>query len=460
MIKLVIFDLDGVIIDLKDCHYDSLNEALKSINENYVIDIDEHYKFYDGLPTKQKLKMLTKYKGLPLSSYEAVMKKKQEFTLKFIYENVNVSKNIVDTFQYLKQQEINVCVASNSVSNTVYSVLTKLKILHLVDKVFSNEDVKHSKPNPEIYFKAISHFGTTPDSVLIIEDSPYGLEAAYQSGANVYRVRASKDVTIENIESQIVKYSSRTSSYRWKDEEMNVLIPMAGAGSRFESAGYLLPKPLIDVRGNHMIRRVVDNINLDANYVFVVQEKHESEHKVSQVLKSFSENCKIVETNGLTQGAACTALLAERYIDNDQPLLIANSDQFVEWDSTHFYYQTLSQGDTDGCILTFKSTHPKWSFAKVNEEGYVTEVAEKNPISDVATVGIYYWKRGSDFVKYAKRMIENNVRVNNEFYIAPVFNEAISDGKKITTYNVKKMWGLGTPEDLNTFLESYKEALP
>ena len=209
-----------------------------------------------------------------------------------------------------------------------------------------------------------------------------------------------------------------------------------------------------------MIRRVVDTINLDANYVFVVQEKHESEHKVSQVLKSFSENCKIVETNGLTQGAACTALLAERYIDNDQPLLIANSDQFVEWDSTHFYYQTLSQGDTDGCILTFKSTHPKWSFAKVNEEGYVTEVAEKNPISDVATVGIYYWKRGSDFVKYAKRMIENNVRVNNEFYIAPVFNEAISDGKKITTYNVKKMWGLGIPEDLNTFLESYKEALP
>jgi dTDP-glucose pyrophosphorylase len=110
----------------------------------------------------------------------------------------------------------------------------------------------------------------------------------------------------------------------------------------------------------------------------------------------------------------------------------------------------------DGGIVTFKATHPKWSFAKVDENGFVTEVAEKNPISDIATVGYYFWKNGSDFVKYAEQMIEKNIRVNNEFYVCPVFNEAIGSGKKITTFNAEKMWGLGTPEDLKYYLENYK----
>ena len=99
-----------------------------------------------------------------------------------------------------------------------------------------------------------------------------------------------------------------------------------------------------------------------------------------------------------------------------------------------------------------KQTHPKWSFAKIDENGYVTEVAEKNPISDIATVGVYFWKKGSDYVKYAEEMIKENIRVNNEFYVCPVFNEAIKDNKKIRTFDIEKMWGLGTPEDLNVFL--------
>lgn len=455
MIKLVIFDLDGVIIDLKECHFESLNSALHSIDPHYVISLDDHYKFYDGLPTRQKLMMLSRYKGLPIDRHEVIMEKKQEFTLKFIYENVELSKNVIETLQHLKESNKRICVASNSVSNTIYSVLTKLKILHLVDQVFSNQDVKHPKPNPEVYFRAISHFGVIPKETLIVEDSPFGLEAAHHSGANVFRVVNSKDVTVDNIKSQLDKYSSRVTNYKWKDDKMNVLIPMAGAGSRFESAGYKLPKPLIEVKGRPMIERVVDNINLNAKYTFVVQEKHELEHKVSETLKRISSNCNVVQTDGLTEGAACTALLAEKFIDNEEPLLIANSDQFVEWNSVNFYYQVLSQQNSDGCILTFKSTHPKWSFAKVNDDGFVTQVAEKNPISDVATVGIYYWRKGSDFVKYAKQMIQKNVRVNNEFYIAPVFNQAIEDGKKITTYEVERMWGLGTPEDLKIFIESY-----
>jgi dTDP-glucose pyrophosphorylase len=170
------------------------------------------------------------------------------------------------------------------------------------------------------------------------------------------------------------------------------------------------------------------------------------------MLNLVSPGCDIVEVDGLTEGAACTTLLAKELINNDNPLIIANSDQFVEWNTSEFMYKMQEQ-NADAGILTFKSTHPKWSFAKVNEDGDVIEVAEKNPISDVATVGIYYWKRGSDYVKYAEQMIAKNIRHNNEFYVCPVFNQAIEDGLKVKTFDIEKMWGLGTPEDLKTFLE-------
>jgi dTDP-glucose pyrophosphorylase len=134
---------------------------------------------------------------------------------------------------------------------------------------------------------------------------------------------------------------------------------------------------------------------------------------------------------------------------------MANSDQFIEWNSGEFLYSMQSQ-NIDGGMLTFESTHPKWSYAKIDENGIVKEVAEKNPISNIATVGIYYWKNGSDYVKYAEDMINKNIRYNNEFYVCPVFNQAIHDSKKIKTFNIQKMWGLGTPEDLQYFIGNYK----
>ncbi len=115
----------------------------------------------------------------------------------------------------------------------------------------------------------------------------------------------------------------------------------------------------------------------------------------------------------------------------------------------------MNENDADGGIPTFKATHPKWSFAKIDEDGFVTEVQEKNPISDIATVGYYYWKKGSDFVKYAEQMIERDVRVNNEFYVCPVFNQAIEDCKNIRIHEAEKMWGLGTPEDLEYYLKNF-----
>jgi dTDP-glucose pyrophosphorylase len=239
---------------------------------------------------------------------------------------------------------------------------------------------------------------------------------------------------------------------KWKNNKLNILIPMAGRGSRFEKVGYTFPKPLIDVEGKPMIQLVVENINIEANYIFLVLKEHYSRYSLETVLNNVAPGCKIIQIDSVTEGAACTTLLAKEYIDNEQPLLIANSDQYVEWESSKFMYSMEADG-IDGGILTFTSTHPKWSFCKTDEMGVITEVAEKNPISDKASVGIYYWSKGQDYVKYAENMISKNLRVNNEFYICPVYNEAIADGKIFKTYTVDKMWGLGTPEDLDLYLK-------
>ena len=166
-------------------------------------------------------------------------------------------------------------------------------------------------------------------------------------------------------------------------------------------------------------------------------------------------NCKIIEIDGLTDGAAHTTLFAKKYINNSNPLLIANSDQYIIWNSSKTLYNFYTK-DFDGGILTFESIHPKWSYAKCDNNQIVMEVAEKKVISKNATVGVYYWKKGSDYVKYANKMIKNNKRINNEFYVCPVYNEAINDGKKIAISQVDKMYGLGTPEDLKNYLEITK----
>jgi hypothetical protein len=135
---------------------------------------------------------------------------------------------------------------------------------------------------------------------------------------------------------------------------------------------------------------------------------------------------------------------------------MANSDQYVEWNSNECMY-AFTADEIDGGIVTFEATHPKWSYALVGDDGFVSEVAEKKVISNEATVGIYYWKRGSDYVKYAEDMIAKDIRVNNEFYVCPVFNQAIEDDKKIKVKRINRMWGIGTPEDLDNFLKNYKE---
>lgn len=457
MVKLIIFDLDGVLIEAKHIHYEALNKAIEDLaGKEYIITESEHLSTYDGLKTYQKLEMLTNQKGLPYQLHSSIYLNKQFYTHQAINE-LKPNQTLQSVFNALKEEHYQIAVCSNSIRKTVFTVLAKLGLMEFVDFILSNEDVKNSKPHPEMYWKAMSEIGVLPEETLIVEDSPYGLKAAYGSNAHVLRVKNPKEVSYTKITLKIFEIENGSDTFipKWKDEKLNVLIPMAGAGSRFEQAGYTFPKPLIDVKNKPMIQVVVENLNIDANYIYVVQKSHREKYNLDTLLNLITPGCKIVETDGLTEGAACTALLAKEFINSDAPLFFANSDQFVEWDSNEFMYK-MNETNADGGIVTFKAIHPKWSFAKIDELGLVTEVAEKNPISDNATVGFYYWKHGSDFVRYAEQMIERDIRVNNEFYVCPVFNQAIEDGKQIRVFNIDKMWGLGTPEDLNYYLENKK----
>ena len=451
MIKVIIFDLDGVLVEARPIHYEALNRALSSIGEEFVISKEEHLASYDGLPTRKKLIKLTEEKGLPEEYHDKIWRMKQQCTSEVIEDMVWPEDHveIADAILRLKDNGYKIYCASNSIKSSMDLMLSCAGYIDLVDKWFSNEDVLYPKPHSEIYLTCMVDAHVNPKEWHI------GRKAAHEAGGHVMGVSGLPDVTYGNILREIEKADKQNQKKlfkpKWQGGEMKVLIPMAGAGSRFEKAGYTFPKPLIEVNGKPMIQLVVENLNIDAQHIFIVQKEHYEKYNLQYLLNLISPNNVIIPVEGITEGAACTTLLAKEFIDNDQPLLTANSDQFVEWDSNEFLY-SMQADEVDGGILTFNSVHPKWSFAKTDEDGFVTEVAEKKPISNNATVGIYYWSKGSDYVKFAEQMIKKDNRVNGEFYVCPVYNEAIEDEKKIKTFHVEKMWGLGTPEDLKVFV--------
>ena len=240
---------------------------------------------------------------------------------------------------------------------------------------------------------------------------------------------------------------------------INIVIPMAGAGSRFAKAGYEKPKPFIDVAGKPMIVRVLENLDYpEARYILIARKEHME--KEAELVKEIEDefNAVFIPIDKLTEGTACTVLYARKYINNDEALLIANSDQIVDMNIGDFIDDCKNRY-LDGSILTFvdKRKDPKWSFATLNETDLVVEVKEKVVISEYATVGIYLYSHGKDFVNAAIDMIIENDRVNNEFYTCPTYNYAIKEGLKIGIYNIdfEQMHGIGTPEDLEKYLSLF-----
>jgi NDP-sugar pyrophosphorylase family protein len=240
-------------------------------------------------------------------------------------------------------------------------------------------------------------------------------------------------------------------------ETLNIVVPMAGRGSRFANAGYTTPKPLLPLGSQPMVEWVIDNIRprRPHRFIFLCLADHLRHYpEVPEALKDICPDCAIVPVETVTEGAACTVLLARQLIDSDAPLMIANSDQYVSLDIND-YLDVADRAAADGLIMTFWADHPKWSYCRLGPGGRVTEVVEKQVVSNDATVGIYNFRKGRDFVRAADRMIASDLRVNGEFYVAPVYNELIKEGHSIVVAATGRerdgMYGLGTPEDFEFF---------
>ena len=240
---------------------------------------------------------------------------------------------------------------------------------------------------------------------------------------------------------------------------LNIVIPMAGRGSRFAEAGYKDPKPLIQIFNKTMIEIVVNNLTpkIPHRFIFICQEDHIKKYHLKDKLISFTKNAEVISIDHITEGQVSTVLESIKFIDNEEPLMTANSDQYIDFDINN-YLEYMKINELDGLIMTMTSIDPKWSFVKTDENNLVIETAEKKVISNEATVGIYNFRHGKYLVNAAKKMISEDIRVNGEFYTCPTYNYLIKDGLKIGIYNIGEefngMYGLGTPKDLELFLNN------
>jgi beta-phosphoglucomutase-like phosphatase (HAD superfamily)/dTDP-glucose pyrophosphorylase len=469
MIKNIIFDLDGVIFDGVKFHKDIFMKSVFEIIPTININEEFHAVYLNGLSTRQKLAYLEEHDFITKEESNAINNLKIKNTSMILKDMIIDNKNIEFIMIKLKELNYRIFCVSNSIRDTCDVILKRMNIYDYFDDIISNEDVKNPKPDPEPYLYLFNKHNLTPEECMILEDSHHGREAAYSSHAHVLPIVDTKDVTLKKILDKIQKIEMHT-----QDEaiHVNIVVPMAGHGSRFSKAGYAVPKPFITVFGKPMIQWVIENIHpkdelynnlkvkttIIPHYHFIAQAEHLKQYDLGKICKEVGIDYTITTVDKVTEGPACTVLLTKGHINNEMPLVIINSDQFLEWDVNNFYNCILNP-EIDGCINTFYQPNEKdvkWSYAKLDNNGFVSEVAEKKYISSLATTGIYGWGRGSDFVRCAEAMIVADERVNNEFYVCPVYNYLIREGAKVRTFDCKKLWGLGIPEDLEHFLQCFR----
>lgn len=453
------FDLDGVLIDLKELHRDAYLRAWNHIRPEHQIDILFHEQYLEARPTKDKITICNTILNTSASIID-VNSLKQNIT-KEMLATIEPLSNVTNTICWLKEQGHTLACCSNSIRETMEIVLTKLKLNTVFDLILSNEDVTHSKPNPEIYLKAMSYFKIDTAQCIVFEDSVIGKEAVIKAGCTLVPITDSLDITVDFMRLCIHNMSRIPPVVLCSDYHINLVIPMGGLGSRFADKGYIIPKPFLPVFGKCMYKWVIENmlpknllIRNKINIHVIIRKEHYPLFASSDI-----EGINIHTIDTLSEGPACTVLSIKEIINTSMPLIIANSDQHLEWDSDSFYYSLLHP-NIDGIISTFRQHNPtdvRWSYADVGNNKYVIKVAEKQYISSNASTGIYGWSRGSDFVTFAESMIDKNIRVNKEFYVCPVYNEAIQANKHIRIIECTKMWGLGIPVDYEYFLTHWNK---
>ena len=232
-------------------------------------------------------------------------------------------------------------------------------------------------------------------------------------------------------------------------------MPMAGKGTRLQNFDSY-PKPLVKLLGKTIVEWSIKTLGLDGNYIFCCKKEHIENYEIDKILKKIVPKCEIVSIDHQTRGTAESVLEASSLINNDEELIISDTDHYLNWDN-EFFNKKIRTKNIDGCVMVFPEeyTSNKASYVKLDNEGFVIESAEKQVISKIATVGVHYFKKGSDFVKFSNEMINEKIEYNNEFYITPVYNLFVKAKKKIITMPVEKMWALGSTEEVNLFLKEF-----
>lgn len=246
---------------------------------------------------------------------------------------------------------------------------------------------------------------------------------------------------------------------------MNVLVLMAGHSDAFREAGYAYPKNLVEVHGLPLVQRVIESFGAlaapgsDARFIFAVPDEENARYHTGDVIRLLDKDAVVLPVPGHTAGAACTALLAIEHVNTNEPLLVANGDQIVSAD-LRAIMDGFRARRLDGGIVVFEAVHPRWSYVKVDEDGLVVETAEKRPISNLATAGLYYFARGADFVQAVMTMIKKDAHVGGQFYICPCYNEMILKQAKIGVHKVGRAayFSLANPRGVGEFEEHLQAA--
>lgn len=219
---------------------------------------------------------------------------------------------------------------------------------------------------------------------------------------------------------------------------INIVIPLAGKSSFFKEDEIIFPKPFTEICGKTMIEMLIENYQVfqEKQFIFILKEDDVRGFHLDEAIKVLAgKDSKIIIIKEQTQGMACSALLALEWIDNDNPLIIANADQYFEINLNHV---VSSFDNYKAGVITFESIHPRWAYVRLDNDLNVIEAVEKNPISKNAIAGFYYYRQGKDFVQAAQKMIEKDVHLNGQFFIAPTLNELILMDKSIGIYKVDK----------------------
>lgn len=465
-IRLVVFDLDGVLVESRDLHYEALNKALEEgAGTQYVISREEHECVYDGLSTNQKLKMLEVAKGLPKDLHKVVWQKKQDYTESMVKAILKPTENILNAIKSLKKMCLPVCVASNCIRSSVKTILETVGLMPYVDVFLSNEDVENPKPAPDLYLKACATFGVPPGNTLVVEDSTKGFEAASRAGCNMLRVSNPNDVTEDSVKGRIRELETLT-------EDVTIVLPLSGPYPEIWQARETpeMPLYLTDIAGESVLELIGESLRsrrYNATYIFVVKESVAKAFDVEALCAKAVDYAplKVVKVKTDTLSSIHTILQTPpEYIPDNIPLLVADGHHLPVWKDGASLDDLLGS-HADAAMTVLQSTDPRFSYVRLNTNSRssmdalskqgpnsVIEVTMgARPSSNLAASGLYYFKQASYFKKAAKAVIDANERWLGRFYSAQLFNEMVKDGKVTEALHLKYSWSLRNVNEIQAY---------